>query len=104
MSHKFQDSSDEEEEVKKGSAEDDQCPECDQVPTDDGCDCRSVSCCVCMCNMKHILDKDSSEYEGACFGERVDGYYCFDCNVESDDEEEHCSEYYSEEQEEDEEY
>tara|TARA_R110000803_G_scaffold207026_2_gene274676 strand:+ start:217 stop:381 length:165 start_codon:yes stop_codon:yes gene_type:complete len=54
--------------------------------------------------MKHILDKDSSEYEGACFGERVDGYYCFDCNVESDDEEEHCSEYYSEEQEEDEEY
>ena len=59
MSHKFQDSSDEEEEVKKGSAEDDQCPECDQVPTDDGCDCRSVSCCVCMCNnkiynMKHI--------------------------------------------------
>ena len=93
-------------EDKKTIAEDDPCPECDQVRTDDGCDCRAVCCCVCatnnkIYNMQHMLDKETDDYEQACFAERIDGYYCHDCDPHADEEEEeHNAEYFSEEEEE----
>ena len=76
------------------------CPECDKLQTDDGCDCRPVCCMVCGANnkiyaMEHILDKETDDYEQACLAERLGGYYCYGCDPHDEDEEEEeerCSE------------
>ena len=90
-------------EAKKLRDEEEQlCPECDKLQTDDGCDCRPVCCMVCgtankIYAMEHILDKETDDYEQACLAERLGGYYCYGCDPhEDEEEEEHCSEYRSE--------
>jgi len=125
MSHKFADDSDSDsdsdkenylsveelkehkkckKEAKKLREQEEQlCPECDKLQTDDGCDCRPVCCMVCSANnkiyaMEHILDKETDDYEQACLAERLDGYYCVGCDPheeEEEEEQEHCSEYCS---------
>ena len=81
-------------EAKKLRDEEEQlCPECDKLQTDDGCDCRPVCCMVCGANnkiyaMEHILDKETDDYEQACLAERLGGYYCFGCDAHDEDEEE----------------
>tara|TARA_R110002050_G_scaffold219258_2_gene355196 strand:- start:864 stop:1250 length:387 start_codon:yes stop_codon:yes gene_type:complete len=123
MSHKFADDSDtdsdeedkdylsieelnEHKKIKKETKkmreeEEELCPECDKLQTDDGCDCRPVCCMVCGANnkiysMEHILDKETDDYEQACLAERLDGYYCYGCDPheeeEEEQEEERCSE------------
>tara|TARA_R110002050_G_scaffold256429_1_gene395356 strand:+ start:482 stop:886 length:405 start_codon:yes stop_codon:yes gene_type:complete len=80
-------------EKKRREEEEMLCPECDKLINDDGCDCRPVSCIVCgACNkiysMEHILDKESDEYENACLYERLNGYYCYNCDPNESEEEE----------------
>ena len=79
-------------EAKKLRDEEEQlCPECDKLQTDDGCDCRPVCCMVCgAANKIYAME-----------AERLGGYYCYGCDPhEDEEEEEHCSEYRSESEEE----
>jgi len=78
--------------IKQQEEEETRCGECDKYINDDGCDCRVVCCMVCAAtnkiySMEHILDKETDAYENTCLAERLDGYYCYDCNPHEEEEE-----------------
>ena len=70
------------------------CSGCDQIPNEDGCDCRMVMCNNCgendkIYNMEHKL-KEYDEYDYLSFNDKLEGFYCAECyeaSLDNDEEE-----------------
>ena len=66
------------------------CGGCDCFETEDGCECREVSCIICgkinhIYNMEHP-DKHKDDWCELPFEDKLNGFYCEDCGIDTDEE------------------
>ena len=82
------------ENIKSQAEDTTRCSGCDQIPNEDGCDCRMVMCNNCgendkIYNMEHKL-KEYDEYDYLSFNDKLEGFYCAECyeaSLDNDEEE-----------------
>ena len=82
--------------LKTLNEEETRCGGCDKFPTEDGCECRKVSCCECgernaIHSMEHPF-KERDDWDDIPLCDKIHEFCCDRCCVEKNEEPHHTDE------------